>query len=202
MHLPDPEILDRAREVVRCATALGVAHDDRVFTVVDYGLPSTAERLWVLDLAAGRVLFRTRVAHGKGSGDDRAVAFSNDPGSHQTSLGVFRTAEVYTGEHGRSLRLDGLEPGINDLARTRTIVIHPADYVTDSFVAAHGRCGRSWGCPALDPAVAQGVIDAIAGGSLLLAWYPDDHWLATSTFLHCGAGDGPAAAQSGGRSPD
>jgi len=159
------------------------ARRDHLLTVIDYSLPSTERRLWVLDLEAGEVLFHELVAHGQNTGGNRARHFSNDSGSHQSSLGVFRTDRTYRGKHGRSLKLDGLEPGFNDAARDRAIVMHAADYVTDDFAAANGRLGRSWGCPALDPAVAQDLIDAISGGTLLVAYYPDDAWLEGSAYL-------------------
>ena len=158
-----------------------------IVAVIDYSLPSTAERLWVLDLAAERVLFRERVAHGKGTGGDRAVDFSDVEGSKQSSIGLFRTAETYTGKHGYSLRLDGLEPGWNGNARERAIVIHGADYADEAFVRRHGRLGRSWGCPAVRPAVSTSLIDTIKEGALVFAWYPDEAWMAGSRFLHCDA---------------
>jgi hypothetical protein len=100
-----------------------------------------------------------------------------------TSIGVFRAAESYLGHHGMSLRLDGLEPGFNDRARERAIVLHGAEYVNTQIVAAQGRLGRSWGCPAVRPEIAREIIDAIKDGSLLVAYYPDADWLARSSFL-------------------
>lgn len=182
--LPPTDLLDEARIVAQCAQAEGVATRG-VVAVIDYSLPSTAERLWVVDTRTNEVLLHTRVAHGQGTGDDVATAFSNKDGSHQSSLGVFRAGEVYEGKHGRSLRLDGLEPGVNDRARSRDIVIHAAEYATDAFVAEHGRLGRSWGCPAVDPAVLDRVIDLLQDGGLILAWYPEQSWLRTSRFLDC-----------------
>jgi hypothetical protein len=141
----------------------------------------------VLDLANGVVRFRTLVAHGRGSGLGRAVAFSNVPDSKQSSLGLFRTDEAYEGQHGYSLRLVGLEAGVNDLAYSRNIVIHGADYATAKFASRHGRLGRSWGCPAVDPSVHRSVIDAIRDRTALFAYYPDEHWLADSAYLRCDA---------------
>lgn len=155
--------------------------------MIDYRLPSTAERMWIVDLRSDTVLLRTHVAHGQGTGDDLATAFSNRDGSHQSSLGVFRAAEVYEGKHGRSIRLDGLEPGFNDRARSRAIVIHAAEYVSESFVAEHGRLGRSWGCPAVNPLVLDSVVELLHDGGLVLAWYPDPTWIEQSSFLRCRA---------------
>jgi hypothetical protein len=92
---------------------------------------------------------------------------------------------VYLGQHGYSLRLDGLERGVNDRARERAIVVHSARYASEEFAARHGRLGRSWGCPVLDPAVHRRVIDAIRGGTALFAYYPDPDWLSRSSFLEC-----------------
>lgn len=159
-----------------------------LLTIIDYSVPSTQARLWVLDLAKRRQLYRELVAHGRGSGDDLAVRFSNEPGSHQSSLGLFLTGEAYSGSNGYSLRLDGLEPDVNDRARERAIVMHGAPYVSTAVARAMGRLGRSWGCPALRTGVARHVIDAIKGGSLVFVYYPDDRWEHSSRFLgSCGA---------------
>lgn len=144
-----------------------------LLTVIDYSRPSTERRLWVLDLARDSVLERTLVAHGRGTGDDRAERFSNRPGSFESSLGTFVTGDSYAGKNGYSLRLRGLDPGLNDNAEARAIVMHGAWYATRAFIAKIGRLGRSEGCPALDPAVARRVIDRIKGGSVLFAYYPD-----------------------------
>jgi hypothetical protein len=106
-------------------------------------------------------------------------------GSRQSSLGLFRTAETYQGRHGYSLRLDGLEPGVNDHARDRAIVMHGADYVTPRVVAQFGRVGRSWGCPAVDSAINRELIDTIRGGTAVFAYYPDSHWLSESPYQTC-----------------
>jgi hypothetical protein len=186
----DPKVLDHALRAARCAArggALAGASHPELLTVIDYSLPSTERRMWVLDVFQGTVLHHELVAHGRNSGDNRAHTFGNEVGSHMSSLGLFRTAETYIGAHGRSLRLDGLDPGFNDRARERAVVIHGADYATPAFVAQVGRLGRSYGCPSLDEAVAQQVIDRIAEGSLVFAWYPDEHLLEASPWLNCGA---------------
>lgn len=166
----------------------------QLLTVIDYSLPSTEPRIWVIDRAARRVLHHGLVAHGRGSGENFAVEFSNREGSLQSSLGLFLTEETYVGRNGYSLRLQGLEPGVNDRARERTIVMHGAWYVTPEFAREHGRLGRSWGCPALEPEVARTVIDTIRDGSLLFVYAPEPGWLASSRFLGGGA-PGIAAAR-------
>ncbi len=180
---PPSDALSAARTAVACAVERGRLEGAPVLTVIDYRLPSTEPRLWVLD-ADGQVLFAERVAHGQGSGVEVASAFSDQDGSHQSSLGLFVTAETYSGKHGYSLRLDGLEPGWNDAARSRAIVIHAADYVSESFIRANGRLGRSWGCPALRPEITRSVIDTIQGGSLVFGYYPDTRWLGGSSYLN------------------
>lgn len=179
---PAPNVLRLAKRAYGCGKSRAY-FDEPLLTVIDYSLPSTARRLWVLDLASGEVLFHELVAHGRGSGGNFAVAFSNVEGSKQSSLGLFRTGETYEGRHGYSLRLVGLEPGVNDRAAARAIVIHGADYVTPKFAVQNGRLGRSWGCPALDPRVSRQVIDTIKGGTAVFAYYPDDAWLSASTLL-------------------
>lgn len=154
-----------------------------VLTVIDYSRPSTEPRLFVIDMTSNRVAFSELVAHGRGSGDNAAERFSNQDGSRMSSLGVFLAGGTYNGQHGLSLRLDGLEPGFNDRARERAIVMHAAGYVSAAMIASQGRLGRSWGCPAVRPAIAKPLIDAIKDGSLVVAYYPDADWLARSTFL-------------------
>ncbi len=171
--LPRPDVLLRALSAFHRVESLGVVHN-RLLTVIDYSLPSSLRRLWVIDPDSLRVIAHEFVAHGRGSGDSedpaRAVRFGNDPESHRTSLGTFLTGGTYTGKHGHSLELEGLDPGLNDLARARRIVIHPAEYVGEAFRARTGGwVGRSFGCPALDPKVADDVIDRIQDGSVLFA---------------------------------
>lgn len=182
----DPAALDAARRATSCATRAGALQASPLLAVIDYTLPSTQPRLWVWNRESGEVLFHERVAHGQGSGGDLASVFSDEEGSHQTSLGLFVTAETYTGKHGKSLRLDGLDPGWNGRARPRAIVVHGADYVSDDFVGRVGRLGRSWGCPAVSRAVSSRLIDTIAGGVPLFAWHGESDWESTSQLASCG----------------
>jgi hypothetical protein len=178
----DRGVLDLALAAVAWADGRGLADRDDRLTVIDYSRPSTERRLWVFDLETGALIFHELVAHGRGSGEDQATRFSNRDGSHQTSLGLFRTGETYNGGNGYSLRLHGLEPGINDLALARTIVIHGAPYVSAEFARRQGRLGRSWGCPALELRRARPVIDEIRDGSLLFAYYPQREWLTAASY--------------------
>ncbi len=138
-----------------------------ILSVVDLSMPSTAKRLWVIDLSAHKILFNTLVAHGRGSGEKMAETFSNTPSSNQSSVGFYTTAEVYNGKHGRSLRLDGLDAGLNNKARERAIVVHGAEYVSQAVINATGRLGRSQGCPALPMDVFSDIINGIKGNTLL-----------------------------------
>ncbi len=143
-----------------------------LLTVIDYGLPSTVKRLWVFDLASHRLLFHELVAHGRNSGDDLARSFSNDVGSLMTSLGAFVTGATYNGRNGYSLRLRGMEVGVNDRAEERAIVLHGAPYVGDAVAHELGRLGRSYGCPAVRPAITRTLIDELKDRTLLYAWHP------------------------------
>lgn len=143
-----------------------------LLTVIDYSLPSHIRRLWVIDLARGKVLAREFVAHGRGSGDDVANRFSNRNQSYASSLGTFVTANTYDGKNGLSLRLEGLDAGLNDHAMERGIVMHGAWYVSQKIIQQQGRLGRSEGCPALSAKAAPRIIDLIEGGSVLFAYYP------------------------------
>lgn len=138
-----------------------------ILVVIDYTKPSTQKRFCVVDLEQEKVLFESHVAHGRRSGDNYAVSFSNAPGSYKSSLGFFRTGKTYSGKNGYSLLLDGLEKGINDKARERAIVIHGADYADPRVLRGQERLGRSLGCPALPPDISHEVIDTIKEGALL-----------------------------------
>ena len=189
----DTKVLDMALQARSCAAAYGDIEGDARLAVIDYSMPSTEKRLWVFDLASGDVVFNEHVAHGQGSGGNMTTAFSNNDGSHQTSLGLFRTAETYHGGNGYSMRMDGLDAGFNDNARDRLIVMHGADYVNPAATASLGRLGRSWGCPAVRRAVAQDMIDLLKGGNLLFSYYPESKWIDSSRFLNCDRVDAIAA---------
>lgn len=182
----DREVLARALHAFDLAWMAGETERFE-YTLIDFSLPSTDKRQWTLDLVEGAVLWNLYVAHGEGSGSDDdpryADTFSNEEGSHQSSLGLMRTAETYTGDNGYALRLDGLEAGINDAVRDRAIVVHGADYATQAFVDDYGYLGRSWGCPAIDDAVSTEFIDQVEDGTLYWTWYPDEDFLDRSDYL-------------------
>jgi hypothetical protein len=183
----NPEVISLAVSAMQCAQSGGVSLDANRLAVIDYSRPSLEPRLWVFDLAGPRLLFEEIVAHGQGSGEDLPTRFSNAEGSHASSLGLFVTGDTYVGQNGYSLRMDGLEPGVNDRARERAIVMHGAPYVDAIFGRQQGRLGRSWGCPAVREAVARRMIDVLKGGQFLFAYYPDSGWLTRSALLRCPA---------------
>lgn len=156
--------------------------DDNI-TVIDFSLPSVQKRLFVIDLKQGRLLMNTYVAHGQGSGRNIAKYFSNRPSSFQSSLGFYRTAETYQGKHGYSLRLEGLEQGINHLADDRAIVLHGAPYVSEQFIRRKGMLGRSQGCPAVPESCHRLIIDLIKDGNCLFIYAPDPGYVSRSSLL-------------------
>lgn len=179
----DPEVLSLALSSYSTARARHETRSDTL-TIIDYSLPSIKKRLWVIDLESNEILFHELVAHGKNTGENRATSFSNRVGSLQSSLGTFITGDTYQGKHGYTLNLKGMDPGINHRAEERLIVLHGANYVSADYVAREGRLGRSWGCPAVRTSIAKPLIDAIKGGSVLFAYYPDRRLEKSSLYLH------------------
>jgi len=179
----ETEVFKMALDAASCAVRTGAVSAPETLTVIDYSKPSSERRLWVFDLKAKELVYEELVAHGQGSGANMATQFSNEDESHQTSLGLFVTRDTYVGKNGYSLRLDGLDRGVNDRARDRAIVMHGAPYVSEQFVKANGRLGRSWGCPAISAVVAKQMIDRVKGGGLVFAYYPDAKLLKTSRYL-------------------
>lgn len=154
--------------------------NEEIVSIIDFSKPSTEKRLFIVDLKLQKLLYYTYVAHGKNTGQNKAVKFSNAPGSNSSSLGLYATAEPYYGKHGYSLRLDGLEKGFNDNARKRAVVIHSASYVSEDFIKKYGRLGRSFGCPAVPVEDSKEIIDLIKGGSCLYIYADDDNYLENS----------------------
>lgn len=148
-----------------------------ILTIIDFSLSSNAKRMWVIDMTTQVVLMNTYVAHGKNTGDEFATSFSNENSSFKSSLGFYTTGEIYDGKHGMSLKLDGLEKGINDKARERGIVMHAADYVSNDFIKSNKRLGRSQGCPAVPVELSSEIIDMIKGKSCLFMYHPSRTYL-------------------------
>lgn len=154
-----------------------------VLTVIDYSLPSSKQRMWIFDVNKESLLYQTYVAHGQNSGMTVPSHFSNQNSSKETSLGTYVTQDTYIGSKGYSLNLQGLEKGFNDNAYSRRVVMHGAWYVEPTFIKQSGRAGRSWGCPSIASSLAKPVINAIKGGSVIFAYYPDRNYLSHSRFV-------------------
>ena len=157
--------------------------DSHLISIGDFSLSSTQKRFWVIDLEKKKVLFNTLVAHGKNTGEEFAQKFSNTESSYQSSLGFYVTETTYNGSNGYSLKLLGMDPGYNDAALQRAIVMHGADYVSDDFIRSQKRIGRSWGCPAVPRALAEPIINTIKGQNCLFIYYPDQQYLSKSKWL-------------------
>ena len=158
-------------------------NNPNIITIIDFSQPSTAKRFYVIDTKKRKLLFNTYVAHGENSGSNYAINFSNINNSKQSSLGFFKTGETYSGTHGYSIRIDGIEKGINNKARKRDIVIHGADYVNKKFIDENNRLGRSWGCPALPMNIKDKIIDVIKGGSCIFVYADDKGYLENSLYI-------------------
>ena len=162
----------------------GKLENRRYLTVIDFSISSKLKRLWVIDLETMQIVHHSYVSHGKNSGDEYAIRFSNIPKTNMSSLGFYITGSTYQGKYGLSLYLDGIEPGINDNVRKRAIVIHSAPYATQNFISKYGRLGRSYGCPALPPAKSSAIIETIKNRSCLFIYYPDKSYLIHSYYLN------------------
>jgi hypothetical protein len=149
-----------------------ILKNDSLITIIDFSKPSNEERFFVIDIKNVTILYKSLVAHGKNSGDVYATSFSNQMSSLKSSIGLFKTDHVYYGSNGYSLMIDGMEKGLNDMAKVRSIVIHGANYVSSEYIKKYGRLGRSFGCPALPTAISTKVIDLIKDGSCMYLYYP------------------------------
>ena len=155
-----------------------------ILVICDFSQSSNKKRFYILDLANNKVLLTSYVAHGRGSGAEYAMRFSNRSRSHQSSLGFYVTSSTYYGEHGLSLRLQGLEPGYNTLAMKRNIVLHGAAYISDEYLNTNKFMGRSYGCPAVPEDECAEIIDLIKNGSCLFIYHPTKKYLQSSRILN------------------
>jgi hypothetical protein len=162
----------------------GAVKNDHILTIVDFSLPSSKKRLFVIDVTTGKILFNTFVSHGRNSGKEMATEFSNDLNSFKSSLGFYVTGNTYSGEHGFSMRLEGQEAGINDNAYNRSIVMHAANYVNEKVIKAKGFIGRSLGCPAVPPSLHKAIINTIKDGSCLFMYSPDAFYISHSRMIN------------------
>lgn len=158
--------------------------DNEIISIADYSLSANVKRLWIIDLKTKKVLLNTYVAHGQGTGEEFATAFSNRENSHQSSLGFYVTGETYIGEHGLSLYLHGMDNGFNSAAYQRAVVLHGAAYVSEDFIRDNQRLGRSWGCPAVAQELAPEIINTLKDGTCLFIYHPNKKYLASSYWLN------------------
>ncbi|HEX9980056.1 MAG TPA: murein L,D-transpeptidase catalytic domain family protein [Flavobacterium sp.] len=179
--MPKSESFKKALEGFYKLKAKGLVKKN-LLTLVDFSMSSNSKRLWVIDLSNNKILFNSLVAHGRNTGDEFANSFSNAGQSFKSSLGLYTTGEIYTGKHGMSLKLDGLEKGVNDNARNRAVVMHGADYVSESFIKNHRRLGRSLGCPAIPVEMTSKIINMIKGKSCLYIYHPSRSVSKTSSL--------------------
>jgi hypothetical protein len=179
----DRQAFDYARTGFAKLREQGLLNNDSVITIADFSQPSNQKRLYVVDMKNYKVLFHTLVAHGKNTGHVMATTFSNRMSSHMSSPGFYVTSDTYMGGNGYSLRLLGMEKGINDLALERTIVMHGADYVSHDRARSGGFVGRSWGCPAVPMKEAKPIINTIRNGSMLFIYTPDKNYVSRSQMI-------------------
>jgi hypothetical protein len=178
-----PQVFDLALKGLDKLANTGKLNSANKITIIDFSQPSTKKRLYVIDLDKKQILFQSLVSHGRRTGGLWAKSFSNRTGSYKSSPGFYVTGETYTGGNGYSLRLDGLESGINDNARNRAIVMHGANYANKSTIGSLGFLGRSQGCPALPLSLHKPVINTIKNGTCLFIYTPDNSYLQRSELL-------------------
>jgi hypothetical protein len=162
----------------------GKLNDKNLVTIIDFTKSSSRKRFYTIDLNKLAVKFYTYVSHGKNTGEDLAKSFSNTLHSNQSSLGFYVTGETYTGSKGHSLKLDGVEKGYNDNMRARAVVMHNAEYVSESWIKKYGRLGRSQGCPALPMDIGKKVIETLKNRTAIFAYFNDDSYLQSSPYLN------------------
>lgn len=177
-------VINKAVTALSCAEKYHVKHAP-ILTVIDYSLPSNQKRLWIFDLANGKLLYNTYVGHGITSGALMTEYFSNRNNSKASSIGIYITEKAYVGREGMSMRLNGIDSKFNNNAANRYIVMHGGWYMDDNFIKQYGRSGRSWGCPALPSNLTSEIINTIKDGTLVVMYYPSERWFQESKFLNC-----------------
>jgi hypothetical protein len=181
-NLPNLESFKEALKGYYALKEKGLVQKD-VLTLADFSLSSNEKRLWVIDLNTNSILYNSLVAHGRNTGEEYATSFSNANSSYKSSLGFYLTGEVYKGKHGMSLKLDGLEKGVNDNARQRGVVIHSANYVSNSFIKCNKRLGRSQGCPAIPQELLSEIVNTIKNKSCFFIYHPSRSYNSASPIF-------------------
>ncbi|HET9278413.1 MAG TPA: murein L,D-transpeptidase catalytic domain family protein [Flavitalea sp.] len=187
LHLADQglsvDVFEMALKGMEKLLQSGITQKDNIIAIADFSQPSTNKRLYIVDLDNYELKFRTWVAHGRRSGAEMASHFSNKVSSNQSSPGFYVTGSTYQGKHGYSLKLEGVETGINDNASRRAIVIHGADYVNPNIIPKLGYIGRSQGCPAIPMNLHRPVIDQLKDGACLFIYSPADSYIKKSSLI-------------------
>ncbi len=181
---PSRKVFDYAMKGYAYYSEQGLILKKNILSFIDYSLSSNVKRFWVIDLKKEKLLFHELVAHGRNTGEEYARKFSNLENSYQTSLGFFVTGEIYNGKHEKSIKMNGLEKRHNGNAFQRGIVIHGADYVSEDYIRANKRLGRSLGCPAVSQNVIDSISKVISDGTCLFAYYPQKSYLKTSKAVN------------------
>ncbi len=176
------QAFDFAKQGLQKLMEEGKLLNDSIISIIDFSQPSNQKRLFVLDVKNYKVLFNTLVAHGRNSGRELATSFSNQNESYKSSPGFYMTKETYEGKNGYSLKLEGLERGINDKAFERGIVMHGASYVCNEYVNSQGYIGRSQGCPAVPVQLNRSIINTIKNGTCLFVYHPS--YISRSSVLN------------------
>jgi L,D-transpeptidase catalytic domain len=162
----------------------GLIRKKSVLSICDFSQSSRTRRMYVIDVEHKKLLYRTYVAHGQNSGDEYATTFSNENDSYKSSLGFYVTQRTYMGRNGLSLRLNGVDPGYNDMAFKRKIVLHGSTYVSDKYMQAYGTLGTSLGCPAIPSSVSNKIIRIVKNGSCLFIYHPTQQYLDGSAIIN------------------
>lgn len=181
---PSRKVFNYAMKGYSYCLSKGYVVKKNVVSFIDYSLSSNKKRMWVIDLKQEKLLFHELVAHGRNTGNEYARKFSNVSNSYQSSLGFFITGEIYDGKHEMSVKLNGLERKYNTKALDRGIVIHGADYVSETYIQENQRLGRSLGCPAVSQQVISSIAETIADGTCLFSYYPNRTYLRYSKFVN------------------
>lgn len=180
----NPNVLKTVVTALQCAQNQKILHN-QILAIIDYSLPSSQKRLWIIDLEKKKLLYNTYVSHGFNSGTTAPSFFSNKNDSKASSIGIYDTENAYNGRHGESIKLQGLDKNFNDNAYKRFIVMHGSWYVEEPFIKKYGRAGRSWGCPSVALSLVQPITEIMKDNAFLVVYYPQDAWLKNSKFLTC-----------------
>ena len=184
LHGLSKQVFELAVKGLERLKTSGISITDNIISIADFSQPSSHKRLYVIDLNNYSLLFNTYVAHGQNSGEEYARRFSNRPKSFQSSPGFYITMDTYLGSNGYSLKLNGVEKGINNNALRRDIVMHGAPYVNENLISQQGYIGRSWGCPAVPLGEHRQIIETIKNGTCLFIYPGQTNYLQQSTVLN------------------